>query len=69
MKRILIIQDDKYIVGLVRYNPGKEGFQVRSVEDGIAGLKQVKESPPDLLLLDQMFPKLEGAGDPHGDPP
>jgi two-component system, OmpR family, alkaline phosphatase synthesis response regulator PhoP len=60
MKRILIIEDDKDIVELVRYNLAQEGFQVASAGDGTAGLAQLKKSPPDLLLLDLMLPKLSG---------
>ncbi len=60
MKRILIIEDDKDIVELVRYNLEKEDFRVLALGDGVSGLAQVKKSPPDLLLLDLMLPKLSG---------
>lgn len=60
MKRILIIEDDKDIVELVRYNLEKEGFQVFSEGDGLNGLSQAKKSPPDLLILDLMLPRLLG---------
>jgi phosphate regulon transcriptional regulator PhoB len=60
MKRILIIEDDRDIVELVRYNLANEGFQVTSAGDGSTGLAQVKKTPPDLLLLDLMLPKLSG---------
>ena len=60
MTRILIIEDDRDIVELVRYNLAQEGFQVMSVADGASGLAQVKKSPPDVLLLDLMLPKLSG---------
>ncbi len=60
MTRILIIEDDKDIVELVRYNLAHEGFQVTSMSDGGSGLAQVKKAPPDVLLLDLMLPKLSG---------
>lgn len=60
MTRILIIEDDKDIVELVRYNLAHEGFQVTSMSDGASGLAQVKKSAPDALLLDLMLPKLSG---------
>src|ERR1700692_2062171 len=60
MKRILIIEDDRDIVELVRYNLANEGFEVSSAGDGIAGLTQLRKSPPDLLLLDLMLPKMPG---------
>ncbi len=60
MKRILIIEDDKDIVELVRYNLANEGFQVNAAFDGSSGLNSLKKTPPDLLLLDLMLPKLSG---------
>jgi phosphate regulon transcriptional regulator PhoB len=60
MKRILIIEDDRDIVELVRYNLANEGFQVSAAHDGGTGLATLKKSPPDLLLLDLMLPKLSG---------
>ena len=60
MKRVLIIEDDKDIVELLRYHLEKEGFQVTSVADGMTGLAQLKKSPPDLLILDLMLPRLSG---------
>src|SRR5713226_4656087 len=60
MKRVLIIEDDRDIVELVRYNLANEGFQVSAARDGSTGLSQVKKSPPDVLLLDLMLPKLPG---------
>src|SRR6202451_16363 len=60
MKRILVIEDDKDIVELVRYNLEKDGFQVASSADGATGLAQIRKAPPDLLVLDLMLPKLSG---------
>ena len=60
MKRVLIIEDDKYIIELVRYNLANEGFEVGSANDGSSGLAQLRKSPPDLLLLDLMLPKMPG---------
>ncbi len=60
MKRILIIEDDRDIVELVRYNLEKEGFQVTAAGDGATGLAQLRKSPPDVLILDLMLPKLSG---------
>ncbi len=60
MKRVLIIEDDKDIVELVRYNLEKDGFQVAASGDGATGLAQVRKSPPDLLVLDLMLPRLSG---------
>lgn len=60
MKRVLIIEDDRDIVELVRYNLTNEGFEVNSAGDGSFGLAQLRKTPPDLLLLDLMLPKMPG---------
>src|SRR5690348_10850501 len=60
MKRILVIEDDKDIVELVRYNLEKDGYQVLASTDGAMGLAQIRKTPPDLLVLDLMLPKLSG---------
>ncbi|MFZ0641265.1 MAG: response regulator [Candidatus Acidiferrales bacterium] len=58
--RILVVEDDKDIVELVRYNLEKDGYQITACGDGATGLAQIRKSPPDLLLLDLMLPKLSG---------
>jgi DNA-binding response OmpR family regulator len=60
MKRVLLIEDDRDIVELVRYNLEREGFQVAAATDGASGLAQVRKTPPDILLLDMMLPKISG---------
>ena len=60
MKRIQIIEDDKDIIELVRYNLEKDGFQVIASSDGATGLAQIRKAPPDLVVLDLMLPKLSG---------
>jgi phosphate regulon transcriptional regulator PhoB len=60
MKKILLIEDDKDIVELVKYNLEKDGFNVAASGDGATGLAQLRKSPPDLLLLDLMLPKVSG---------
>lgn len=60
MKKVLLIEDDRDIVELVRYNLEREGFQVTAATDGGSGLAQTRKTPPDILLLDLMLPKLSG---------
>jgi phosphate regulon transcriptional regulator PhoB len=60
LRRVLIIEDDRDIVELVRYNLASEGFEVGSSPDGLSGLAQIRKSPPDVLLLDLMLPKMPG---------
>ncbi len=56
----MVVEDDKDIVELVRYNLEKDGYQVTASGDGATGLAQIRKSPPDLLILDLMLPKLSG---------
>ena len=60
MKRVLIIEDDKDIVELVRYNLANEGFEVTGIADGSSGLASLRKAAPDLLILDLMLPRMPG---------
>jgi phosphate regulon transcriptional regulator PhoB len=60
LRRILIIEDDRDIIELVRYNLASEGFEVGAATDGSSGLAQVRKAAPDLLVLDLMLPKMPG---------
>ena len=57
---ILVIDDEKDLIELVRYNLEKEGFDVVGAADGKAGLEVAREHRPDLILLDLMMPGLDG---------
>ena len=58
--RVAIIEDEKDIVDLVRYNFRKEGFEVASFLRGKEGLEHLRRNPPDLVLLDIMLPDVDG---------
>ncbi|MGA2632310.1 MAG: response regulator [Terriglobia bacterium] len=58
--KIVIIEDEKDIVDLVRYNFRKEGFEVSSFGAGREGLEAVRRNPPDLVLLDILLPDMDG---------
>jgi two-component system phosphate regulon response regulator PhoB len=57
---ILVIDDEKDLIELVRYNLEKEGFDVIAATDGQSGLEVVKKHRPDLVVLDLMMPGLDG---------
>ena len=59
-QRIIIIEDERDIVELVRYNFRKEGFDVESFSRGREGLDYLHRSPADLVLLDIMLPDEDG---------
>ncbi|MCL5021127.1 MAG: response regulator transcription factor [Bacteroidetes bacterium] len=60
MKSVLVVDDEKDIVQLIRYNLEREGFKVESASDGIEALKKAAEVKPDLILLDIMLPGKDG---------
>jgi DNA-binding response OmpR family regulator len=57
---ILVIDDEKDLIELVRHNLEKEGFQVISAVDGETGLAMAIQSMPDLVLVDLMLPGIDG---------
>ena len=60
MKTILVVDDERNIVALVRLYLEKEGFNVVAASDGEQALVQFERSDPDLVVLDVMLPKLDG---------
>ena len=59
MQTILVVDDDKDIVDLVKYNLQKEGFNVLTARNGTAALEQASQLP-DLVILDVMMPEVNG---------
>jgi DNA-binding response OmpR family regulator len=57
---ILIADDEASIRDLARLYLEKEGFRVRTAEDGAAALDEVRRDPPALLVLDLMMPRMDG---------
>ena len=62
MKKILVAEDDPALRELVRETLGMLGYEVIEAVDGEEALRKVRESPPDLVLLDIQMPKLDGQG-------
>ena len=57
---ILIIDDEKDLIELVRYNLDKEGYDVISASDGQTGLEIAQRHKLDLIVLDLMMPGVDG---------
>jgi two-component system, OmpR family, phosphate regulon response regulator PhoB len=57
---ILLVEDDLNLLEMVRYNLESEGFSVATATDGEEALLCLKESVPDLVLLDWMLPNVSG---------
>ncbi|MCX7919685.1 MAG: response regulator transcription factor [bacterium] len=58
--KILVVDDEKDIVELIRYNLEKEGYRVISANDGTGALKLAEKEVPNLIVLDLMLPELDG---------
>ncbi|KGA96333.1 PhoP family transcriptional regulator [Alkalihalobacillus alcalophilus ATCC 27647 = CGMCC 1.3604] len=59
-KRILVVDDERPIADILKFNLEKEGFEVICAYDGIEALAQVDKFDPDLILLDIMLPHKDG---------
>jgi two-component system alkaline phosphatase synthesis response regulator PhoP len=59
-KRILVIDDEARLVNLVRGYLEQEGYEVVTASDGRQALFVVRETPPDLIVLDLMMPEMDG---------
>ncbi len=59
-KKVLIIEDDKDIVELLRHYLEKEGFVLQHAPDGYIGLEKAKAENFDLIILDIMLPEMDG---------
>lgn len=58
--RVLVVEDDPSVRGLLQTLLSAEGYEVVTASDGLAGLVKAAASPPDLVLLDLMMPDLGG---------
>jgi DNA-binding response OmpR family regulator/DNA-directed RNA polymerase subunit RPC12/RpoP len=57
---VLVIDDERDLVNLVRYNLESEGYEVLGALDGESGLHLALTRSPDLILLDRMMPGADG---------
>ncbi|TAF34455.1 MAG: DNA-binding response regulator [Cytophagales bacterium] len=58
--RILIVDDEPDILELLKYNLEKEGYLVKTAEDGVEAIEQARKFLPHLVLMDIMMPRLDG---------
>jgi two-component system phosphate regulon response regulator PhoB len=59
-KTILAVDDERDILELLKYNLSKDGYKVVTAESGESALEVIRESNPDLILLDLMLPGMNG---------
>jgi len=59
-KRILLVEDDRFILEMYAEKLNDVGFQVEKAEDGVVAVELAKKKNPDLILLDIIIPKMDG---------
>ncbi len=59
-RRILFIEDDRFIADMYRLKLESEGWSVEVAYDGEAGLRRALADPPSLVLLDLLLPRMDG---------
>jgi len=59
-RKILVVDDERKIVELVRLYLEKDGYRVLVATDGLGGLELARQKRPDLILLDLMLPGMDG---------
>ncbi|MFC0561266.1 response regulator YycF [Halalkalibacter alkalisediminis] len=59
-KRILVVDDERPIADILKFNLEKEGYDVICAYDGLEAIDLVKKHEPDLILLDIMLPYKDG---------
>lgn len=62
MAKILIVEDDIYLLKLYGDVFSKEGFEVELAEDGKEGIEKAQTFEPEIILLDLMLPYIDGFG-------
>jgi DNA-binding response OmpR family regulator len=60
MKRILIVEDDKFLASALEAKLFKDGFIVEAIGDGADVIGTLSKYTPDMILLDLMMPKMDG---------
>ena len=59
-KRVLIVEDERAIVEILKFNLMREGYETLEALEGPAGLELARTADPDLILLDVMLPGMNG---------
>jgi DNA-binding response OmpR family regulator len=58
--RVVVVDDERHIREMLTIGLEREGFDVKAAADGVEALAVVRESEPDVIILDVMLPKIDG---------
>lgn len=59
-KKILVVDDEVYILHILDFSLGAEGYEVITAADGEEAIDRARVEKPDLVVLDIMMPKVDG---------
>ncbi|MBN1863959.1 MAG: response regulator [Victivallales bacterium] len=59
-KRVLVIDDQPFMIKLIEYNLKKEGYETVTETDGLRALDRIEDIAPDLVFLDIRMPSITG---------
>jgi len=59
-KKILVVDDEVYILHILDFSLGAEGYEVITAADGAEAIEKARQEKPDLVVLDIMMPKVDG---------
>lgn len=59
-KKILVIEDDKFLLKIIKKKLSTEDYQLVQAMNGEEGLRAAREEKPDLILLDLVLPEMDG---------
>jgi two-component system, chemotaxis family, chemotaxis protein CheY len=60
MKKVLVIEDEEFLRKLIATKLVNSNYEVIEAVDGEDGLKKIKETKPDIVLLDLILPGMDG---------
>jgi len=60
MEKILVVEDEKIAMEMIRITLSNEGFQIIEATDGFEAYEKIKEEKPDLVITDVVMPGVDG---------
>jgi len=58
--RVVVVDDERHIREMLMIGLEREGFEVKAAADGVEALSMIRETEPDVIVLDVMLPKIDG---------